>query len=112
MRDQGYHPVFDTDPTCMLHYAFAIETKSDDQGIKGTNDKLIANPYYHLFDLTEEKAIFWNLLHLSVVRVNRWPGGLNEKLLKYREILKIVLPGTIINRQCHNELIEEIILIK
>ncbi len=73
---------------------------------------MIANTYYHLFDLTEEIAIFWNLLHLSVERVNRWPGGLNEKLLKYREILKIVLPGTIIHRQCHNELVEKIILIK
>tara|TARA_Y100000294_G_scaffold38842_2_gene34836 strand:- start:30421 stop:30837 length:417 start_codon:yes stop_codon:yes gene_type:complete len=112
MRDQGYHPVFDTDPTCMLHYALQLKQKGMIKESEERMKKLIANPDYHLFDLTEEKAIFWNLLHLSVVRVNRWPGGLNEKLLKYREILKIVLPGTIINRQCHNELIEEIILIK
>ena len=65
-----------------------------------------------MFDVNEEKTLFRNLLHLSVERVNRLPGGLNEKLLKYREILKIVLPTTIINRQCHNELIVEIILIK
>jgi hypothetical protein len=112
MRDQGYHPVFDTDPTCMLHYALQLKQKGMIKESEERMKKLIANPDYHLFDLTEEKAIFWNLLHLSVVRVNLLPGGLNEKLLKYREILKIVLPGTIINRQCHNELIEEIILIK
>jgi len=27
MRDQGYHPVFDTDPTCMLHYALQLKQK-------------------------------------------------------------------------------------
>jgi hypothetical protein len=112
MRDQGYHPVFDTDPTCMLHYALQLKQKGMIKESEERMKKLIANPDYHLFDLTEEIAIFRNLLHLSVERVNRLPGGLNEKLLKYREILKIVLPGTIINRQCHNELIEEIILIK
>ena len=74
--------------------------------------KLIDNPDYHMIDLNEKRALSRNLLHLSVERVNLLPGGLNEKLLIYREILKIVLPGTIINRECQNELIGEIILIK
>ena len=102
---KGYHPVFEIDKTCMLHYALQLKQKGMIKESEERMKKLIANLDYHLFDLNVKNVFFRNLLHLSVELFNRLPGGLNENLLKYLEILKIVLPGTIINRECHNELI-------
>ena len=58
MRNQGYHPVFDTDPTCMLHYAFHLKQKGLKKESEERMKKLIANPEYYLFDVNEKKSIF------------------------------------------------------
>ena len=67
---------------------------------------------FNLFETIEKNAVYRNILHLGLYRINRKVGGLEEKLNDYQKIVNEAFPGIYIDRKCQRVLMNELLEIQ
>ena len=111
MNNKGYHPVFESNPTCGLHYALKLKTKDSFKKQR----KYYVNKdddEFNIFETIEKNAVYRNILHLGINRINRKVGGLEDKMNDYQKIVNEALPGIYIDRKCQRVLMNELLEIQ
>ena len=109
MNNKGYHPVFESNPTCGLHYALKLKNEGQFQKAEEILRKIKFHYEFDLFESIEKIAVYRNILHLGLYRINRKVGGLEDKLNDYQKIVNEALPGIYINRECQRVLMNELL---
>ena len=69
--------------------------------------KIIDHSEFYIFETIEKNAVYRNILHLGLYRINRKVGGLEDKLNDYQKIVNEALPGIYIDRECQRKLMNE-----
>ena len=59
-----------------------------------------------------KNAVYQNILHLGLYRINRKVGGLEDKMNDYPKIVNEALPGIYIDRKCQRVLMNELLEIQ
>ena len=67
---------------------------------------------FNLFETIEKNAVYRNILHLGLYRINRKVGGLEEKMNDYQNIVNDALPGIYIDQKCQRVLMNELLEIQ
>ena len=67
---------------------------------------------FNLFETIEKNAVYRNILHIGLYRINRKVGGLEDKLNDYQKIVNEALPGINIDRKCQRVLMNELLEIQ
>ena len=112
MNNKGYHPVFETNPTCGLHYALKLKSEGLFQKADETLRKIKDEDGFDHFETIEKNAVYRNILHLGLYRINREVGGLEDKLNDYQKIVNEALSGIYIDRKCQRMLMNELLEIQ
>jgi len=112
MDTKGYHPVFESNPTCGLHYALKLKNEGQVQKAEDILRKIKDHSEFNLFETIEKNAVYRNILHLGLKRINRKVGGLEDKLNGYQKIVKEALPGIYIDRKYQRTLMNELLEIQ
>ena len=112
MNNKGYHPVFESNPTCGLHYALKLKNEGQFQKAEQILRKIKDDDEFNLFETIEKNAVYRNILHLGLYRINRKVGGLKDKMNDYQKIVNKVLPGIYIDRKCQRVLMNELLEIE
>ncbi len=112
MINKGYHPVFESNPTCGLHYALKLKNEDQFQKAEDISHIIKDHSEFYLFETIEKIAIYRNILHLGLYRINRKVGGLEDKLNDYQKIVNEALPGIYIGQKCQRVLINELLEIQ
>ena len=108
MNNKGYHPVFESNPTCGLHYALKLKNEGQFQKAEEILRKIKDDDEFNLFETIEKNAVYRNILHLGLNRINRKVGGLEDKLNDYQKIVNEAFPGIYIDRKCQRVLMNEL----
>ena len=74
--------------------------------------KIKADDEFNLFETIEKNAVYRNILHLGLNRINRKVGGLEDKMNDYQKIVNDALPGIYIDRKCQRVLMNELLEIQ
>jgi len=85
MDTKGYHPVFESNPTCGLHYALKLKNEGQVQKAEDILRKIKDHSEFNLFETIEKNAVYRNILHLGLKRINRKVGGLEDKLMAIKK---------------------------
>ena len=109
---KGYHPVFESNPTCGLHYALKLKNEGQVQKAEDILHKIRDHSEFNQFETNEKNAVYRNILHLGLNRINRKLGGLEDKLNDYQKIMNETIPGIYIDRECQRTLINELLEIQ
>jgi len=112
MNNKGYHPVFESNPTYGLHYALKLKNEGQFQKAEEILRKIKDHYEFNLFETIEKNAVYRNILHLGLYRINRKVGGLEEKLNDYQKIVNKAFPGIYIDRKYQRTLMNELLEIQ
>ena len=104
--------MFETNPTCGLHYALKLKNEGQYQKAEEILRKIKDNDEFNHFETIEKIAVYRNILHLGLYRINRKVGGLKDKMNDYQKIVNEALPGIYIDRKCQRVLLTELLEIQ
>ena len=80
MDTKGYHAMFESNSTCGLHYALKLKNEGQFQKAEEILRKIKDDDDFNLYETIEMNAVYRNILHLGLYRINRKVGGLEDKL--------------------------------
>jgi len=95
-----------------LHYALKLNNEGQVQKAEDILHKIKDHSEFNHFETIEKNAVFRNILHFGLNRINRKVGGLEEKLNDYQKIVNETIPGIYIDQECQRTLMNELLEIQ
>ena len=95
-----------------MHYALKLKNEGQVQKAEDILRKIKDHNEFNHFETIETNAVYRNILHLGLKRINRKVGGLEDKLNDYQKIVNETIPGIYIDRECQRTLMNELLEIQ